>query len=255
MLQAQEIRLVSYSPGATQTLIDLNQATLIVGATSWCPLPQSHPAPRKCDVFNPDLESLIQLKPSCVILPRLANPLWANRCQQAGFKVLLLSAENNNSAASDIRSLGALVNQKDLAEKIARSLEGKSSPDTQSLLIIWDGMMAGENSYLGNPLKTAGYHSPLTDNTWQKVDWETVARLKPDGFLWIENNPNDSAITPSAQHLAELKKIPVVQNLASVQNGRVYGTTSGSDWLPGSGLVRAMEKLRGIPALNGVKPQ
>lgn len=254
LLGAQEQRIVSYSPGATQTLIDLNAADQIVAATAWCPLPTNHPATRNCDVFNPDLESLIQLQPSCVILPRLANPLWANRCQQAGLKVLILSAENQNSVATDIRALGAMVKQSSQAEKFAQRLETRWMQKNLSLLIIWDGMMAGENSYLGNPIAAAGYHSPLTNCTWQKLDWETVAKIKPDVFLWIENNPNNSSITPSEQRLSELRKIPAVKNLVGVQNGQVYGTASGSDWLPGTGLCRVVQKLKEMPIIKQEKP-
>ena len=254
MLDAQELRIVSYSPGATQTLIDLNCADKIVGATAWCPLPQGHPAARTCDAFNPDLESLLQLKPSCVILPRLANPLWANRCQQAGLKVLVLAAENKNSVADDVRSLGVLVHQESLAEKWAQKLEAKPTPKIRSLLIIWDGMMAGEHSYLGGPITVAGYYSPLANLAWQKLDWETVAQIKPDAFLWIENNPQNSNLIFSESRQAELKKVPAVRKLASVQNGQVFSTTSGSDWLPGTGLGRAIAKLRALPAPNSVKP-
>jgi len=253
-LVAQELRVVSYSPGATQTLIDLNAADKIVGATAWCPLPKDHPASRTCDAFNPDLESLLQLKPTAVILPRLANPLWANRCQQAGLKVLLLSTEDKNSVVNDVRVIGTFIQQKESAEQYAQQLEAKPAANCRRLLIIWDGMMAGENSYLEGPITGAGYHSPLANTTWQKLDWEIVARIKPDVFLWIENNRNNSNIIPSESRLAELRKVPAVQNLVSVQNGHVYGTTSGSDWLPGTGLRRVIDKLKEIPIIRQGNP-
>jgi ABC-type Fe3+-hydroxamate transport system substrate-binding protein len=254
LLGAQELRVVSYSPGATQTLIDLKATDKIVGATAWCPLPKDHPASRTCDAFNPDLETLLQLKPTAVILPRLANPLWANRCQQAGLKVLVLSAEDKNSVANDIRAIGTFIQQKESAEQYAQQLEAKPAANRRSLLIIWDGMMAGENSYLEGPITGAKYHSPLANTTWQKLDWEIVARIKPDVFLWIENNRNNSNIIPSESRLAELRKVPAVQNLVSVQNGQVYGTTSGSDWLPGTGLCQAIDKLKEIPTKTHLNP-
>ena len=246
LLDADELRIASYSPGATQILIDLNCADKIVGASAWCPLPKNHPASRNCDVFNPDLETLILLRPTYVILPRLANPLWANRCKEAGINIVLLSAENRNSAAIDIRSIGQIVQQNELAEKFAQRIESKSKDNQRSLLIIWDGMMAGENSYLENPMKAAGYHSPLVNTAWQKLDWETIAQIKPDVFLWIENNSVNSGITPSPKHLAELKNISAIKNIEGVQKGNVFATTSGSDWLPGTGLIQALGKMRGI---------
>ena len=76
-------RIASYSPGATQTLVDLGCGPRLVAVTRWCPLPPTHPAVRTCDAFNPDLETLLQAKPDLVVLPRLANPLWAERCAKA----------------------------------------------------------------------------------------------------------------------------------------------------------------------------
>jgi ABC-type Fe3+-hydroxamate transport system substrate-binding protein len=254
LLGADELRIVSYSPGATQTLIDLNCADKIIGASAWCPLPKNHPAVRTCDVFNPDIELLIKLKPTCVILPRLTNPLWANRCKQAGFNIILLSSENKNSVASDVRLIGATVKQNVLAEKIAQTLEEKSGKKSRRLLIIWDGMMAGEDSYLGNPMEAAGFQSPLTGMSWQKLDWEVIAKIKPDLFLWIENNQANSPIVVSEQHLSELLNVPAVKDLSSVKNRQVYATTSGSDWLPGTGLCRSIDKLKALPSPKSDKP-
>ena len=68
-LTAGEHRIASYSPGATQTLLDLGCSAEIVMATRWCPLPKEHPAVRDADVFLPDLEKLLTTKPDLVIIP------------------------------------------------------------------------------------------------------------------------------------------------------------------------------------------
>ena len=90
----------------TQTLLDLGCAEEIVMATRWCPLPKDHPAARDADVFLPDLERLLKTRPDLVILPRMANPLWAEKCAQAGLRTIVLHAEARNSVRKDIRLLG-----------------------------------------------------------------------------------------------------------------------------------------------------
>ena len=94
--EAEERRIACYSPGATQTLIDLGCATEIVAATPWCPLPKTHSATRDCDVFQPDLERLLLKKPTLVILPRMANPLWAARCARAGLPGIEMTADHHD---------------------------------------------------------------------------------------------------------------------------------------------------------------
>ncbi len=243
---AEKIRVASFSPGATQTLIDLGLSDNIVAATPWCPLPTSHPASRDCDIFNPDLEKLLKIKPDLCILPRLANPLWANRCRSAGLNVLLLSPESAHAVPDDIRLIGRALQKAPEAESLANYFLRQPRLLQKKILIIWDGMMAGRDSYLGDPLARAAHISPLAQATWQKLDWEMVVQANPDCILWIESRPDNSPIVSSEKHLQELRKIPAVKDLSCVKNSQIYETTSGSDWLPGSGLIRASEKVFGL---------
>jgi len=253
-IAAEPLRIASYSPGATQTLIDLNYASQIVAATKWCPLPAQHTASRDCDVFNPDLEKLLQKKPTLVILPRLANPLWAERCRQAGFNVLVLSPENKNSVADDISLIGKAVGQENLASDLILALGKNRSVSAKKLLVIWDGMMAGKNSYLAGPLEKSGFELPLPDSTWIKCDWEMIARFNPDVILWINNNPVDGPITLSAERLREFADLPAVREVNAVKNKKIFSTYSGCNWLPSSSLFSACSKmitLLDTPQLEG----
>ncbi len=238
-------RIASYSPGATQTLLDLGLGGRIVAATRWCPLPKAHPAARDCDAFNPDLETLLRTKPDLVILPRLANPLWAERCERAGLRVLVLRPESATSAQQDITSLAQATGR----ETAARELIAKTPPPTRAtktLLVIWDGMMAGPDAYVAWPLRQAGFVSPLATGTWIKLDWETLLKADPDAVLWVESAPENQPISPSEKHLKELSEIVGIKELKLVKSKQVYSTQSGSDWLPGSGLVQIAEQLRAI---------
>jgi ABC-type Fe3+-hydroxamate transport system substrate-binding protein len=251
---AEPMRIVSYSPGATQTLIDLNCSSQIVAVTKWCPLPDQHLASRDCDVFNPDLEKLLQKKPTLVILPRLANPLWADRCRQAGLNVLVLSPENKNSVYEDVRLIGEAVHQEKLASSLISTLEKpQHTKPTKKLLLIWDGMMAGENSYLAGPLENVGYYLPVSDVTWIKCDWEMIAKSNPDVILWINNNPVDGPITLSTDHLHDFEKLPAVREISAVKNKKVFSTNSGCNWLPSSSLLNACLKMNKLLADNDLE--
>ena len=140
-------RIASYSPGATQTLLDLGSSAQIVATTRWCPLPKAHPAVRTCDAFNPDLETLLQAKPELVILPRLANPLWAERCTRAGLKIIILQTESPDSVTRDLELLGEATHQQVAAKALRAQLDRPPASGPRTLLIVWDGMMAGPDAY------------------------------------------------------------------------------------------------------------
>jgi ABC-type Fe3+-hydroxamate transport system substrate-binding protein len=237
-------RIASFSPGATRTLIDLGAAGRVVAATRWCPLPATHPATRDCDVFNPDLERLQRAKPDLVILPRTSNPLWAERCRGAGLKVLVLSPENKTSVATDIRLIAeALDSPKTQVERLTKELEGIPALKPAKLLIIWDGMMAGPDTYLVAILQRTGFKSALASGGWVKLDWEILAQAQPDAVLWIESGPTDSPLVFSEKRKEYLSQVSLVKQLNFFKADLVFETSSGSEWLPGTGLLQVIPKL------------
>lgn len=242
-LHAGEQRIASYSPGATQTLIDLGCLQQIVMGTRWCPLPKDHAAARDADVFQPDLERLLRVKPDLVILPRMANPLWAEKCAQAGLRTLILHPESAHSVSADIRQLGAATGLSEAAQKISDQLTARSAQKRATIVVVWDGVMAGPESYLAEPLAAAGFTSALAQGAWVKMDWELLASTRPAAILWIQNSSAAGPIELSPDKILEMARIPHVRDLPCVKNGRIYRAKSGSNWLPGSGLVKIYPEL------------
>lgn len=237
-------RIASYSPGATRTLGEFDATPQVVAATRWCPLPTGHPATRDCDVFNPDLERLLRAKPDLVILPRTSNPLWAERCRGAGLKVLVLAPESATSALADIRLIGTALGRAPKAiRRLTQPLEDIPAMAPRKLLVVWDGMMAGPDSYLALPLRAAGLKSALRQGGWVKLDWETLAQAQPDAVLWVDSTPIDGAISPSEKRWCEMSQVSAVKELMCIKERLVFTTSSGAHWLPGAGLIQLQPKL------------
>jgi ABC-type Fe3+-hydroxamate transport system substrate-binding protein len=242
-LSAAGHRIASYSPGATQTLLDLGCAEEIVMATRWCPLPKDHPAARDADVFLPDLERLLKTKPDLVILPRMANPLWADKCAKAGLRTIVLHTESHDSVRKDINLLGEATGRGQAAKEIVGRMAAGSSASQKKIIIIWDGVMAGPESYLAEPLAHAALRSGLSQGTWVKFDWELLAAANPDAVIWIQNAETNGSIEAHPEKIAEMGRIPAIKDLTCVNKRRVYQAKSGSNWLPGSGLQKILPDL------------
>lgn len=242
-------RIASFSPGATRTLTDLGAGEEIVAATRWCPLPKNHPAPRTCDAFTPDMEKLQSVRPELVILPRLANPLWAERCRKAGFRTLVLEPESSASVAADIISIGEAVGRKPAAQELAARL-GPAHLDAgprRTVAVIWSGVTAGEDSYLAGPLETFGFTLVPSKGSWNRLDWETLAAADPRLIIWVEEASQDGPVIKSEAKRTQLSQVPAVKDVMAVREGSVYVAPSGSEWLPGSGLVSLRARLRDLP--------
>lgn len=242
-LGAGERRIASYSPGATQTLIDFGCADTIVMATRWCPLPKAHPAARDADVFLPDLERLLKTKPDLVIIPRMANPLWAEKCAKAGLRTLVLHPESRDSSRKDVTLLGAATGRTEAAKEFGLLMTARPSAPQKKIIIIWDGVMAGPESYLAEPLAHAALRSGLGQGAWVKFDWELLAAANPDAVLWIQNAEANGTISAHPEKISEMARIPVIKDLSCLKKGHVYQAKSGSNWLPGSGLQKILPEL------------
>ncbi len=242
-LGAGERRLASYNPGATRTLLDLGGSAEIVMATRWCPLPKEHPAARDADVFLPDLERLLQARPGLVILPRMTNPLWADKCARAGLRTLVLHPESADSVRADILALGDAIGRSETARRLADQLAGRPKAPTRSLLVIWEGVMAGPDSYLAGPMAAAGWRSALPSGTWPKFDWERLVAAKPDAVLWISNATEDGAIIRSEEKIRAIGLLSLVRELPCARNGHVFQVDNRSNYLPGSGLCNVVPEL------------
>lgn len=242
-------RVASFSPGATRTLTDLGAAEEIVAATRWCPLPKDHPAPRTCDAFAPDMEKLQSTRPELVILPRLANPLWAERCRKAGYRTLVLEPESPASVAADIIAIGEAVGRKPAAKELAVRL-GPAHLDADprcAAAVIWSGVTAGEDSYLAGPLSTFGFTLVPAKGSWNRLDWETLAAANPRLIIWVEESPQDGPVLKSEAKREQLGQVPALKDVMAVRDGAVYVAPSGSEWLPGSGLVSLRARLKDLP--------
>lgn len=245
-LHADGHRIASYSPGATQTLLDLGCSGEIVMATRWCPLPKEHPAARDADVFLPDLERLLRARPDLVILPRMANPLWAEKCAQAGLRTLVLNRETSTSVSTDILLIGEAAGRASEAARLAKELRQGATRSSRTIVVIWDGVMAGPDSYLTEPLAAAGLKPALSEGSWVKFDWELLALSKPDIVLWVQNASADRPVAPHPQKTEEMKRIPAIRELDCVRSRRIYQADSASNWLPGSGLTKVIGQLASL---------
>ncbi len=245
-LSAGEHRIACYSPGATQTLLDLGCSAEIVMATRWCPLPKAHTAARDADIFLPDLERLLNAKPDLVIIPRMANPLWADKCAKAGLRVVLLHPESRDSVSRDILLLGQATGRAETAKKIVDGFAPRPTAPARTIIMVWDGVMAGPDSYLAEPLAHAGLKSALNMGSWVRFDWELLAASNPDAVLWIKNSDANGPGRVSQEKIREMSRIPAIKDLPCLRQHRIYEATSGSNWLPGSGLSKISDTLISI---------
>lgn len=240
---AEPPRVASFSPAATRIMIDLGAAEHICAATRWCGLPDGHAARRDCDAFEPDLESLRSSRATHAILPRLANPMLAERVRSLGIEVVVLAPEAPDSPAADITTLAEALGLREKGRRlIARRTETVRQPCGKRVLIIWDGVCAGPKSYLSWVIRHAGGDVAIDAGAWPAWDIEMASRSRPDIVLRLGN---EGPVRPEIDSVAlrQWRATPGLRSTPAGENGRIYRAKAGSDWLPASGLPEAAATL------------
>lgn len=244
-IQAAETppRIASFSPAATRILVDLGAGADLVAATRWCDLPAGHPAQRTCDAFEPDAEALRASGASLVILPRLANPMLAERVRSLDLRSHVLASESADSPADDIASLARLTGRTEQGRRLLAARETcRQHPTGKRVLIVSDGVCAGPSSYLAWAIRAAGAEPAPASGAWPEWDIEQVARSKPDVVVYLTDK-GPALPEVEEQALAHWRQTPGLRATPAAETGCVYHLKMTSDWLPASGLPAAAATL------------
>lgn len=239
-------RIASFSPAATRILADLGCTKQIVSVTRWCELPDGHSATRTCDAFEPDVEALLKSGATLAVLPRLANPLLANRIRSAGIHTTVLSEESPESPAKDIHILGEITGRLSESKKLlAARTVFKNAPSGKRVLIVWDGVCAGPLSYLSWAIRAAGAEPAPLQGAWPTWDIEEVVRSKPDIVIFLQTS-GPAKVELDKMNLEKWGNLPGLKSTPAAKNGSIFHLKPNTDWLPASGQPEVAKIIAGL---------
>ena len=119
-------RVVSLAPSITEMLFALGLDEQIVGVTEFCDFPAAAKAKSKVGYANPNLESLVALRPELIIAPRefhRANVLA--KLEELKIPVLLLEATSVENIFSHIHTLGRIFDRSTEAHAMTAAMRSR----------------------------------------------------------------------------------------------------------------------------------
>ena len=238
-------RAVSLAPSITESIFAIGGGDRLVGVTSYCNYPeQARSIPKVGDTLNPNLETIISLKPEVVFvstasqIERFTNALTAN-----GVAVYILNPESFRGVTRDLRQLGELFGTSDRAEKVVADLERRAlyvsevvgGKPVVPVFVQFSKeplFTIGRQSFLNEVLKTAGTVSVTADveSAFPKLSKETAATLQPEAIILSQSDDN---VEPN----------DAFKDSPAVKNGNVYTVNADILSRPGPRLVDAMELI------------
>ncbi len=186
-------RIVSMSPGITQTLVDLGLEEKIVGRSPFCnSIDQSVPVIG--DYHDVDFERLLSLKPTVVLVQATQaqkNTHLKKLADSGSFSLHFWPLDSIDdikqvyNKASDIfsdspKEFEMSVSEVPLAERVLIVTQGTD---------VSAGLCFGLNTYLDDVIKSMGLENALEREGWTMLSLEDVANLKPDRILIVSDTP------------------------------------------------------------------
>ncbi len=246
---------VSLAPSLTDAVVAIGAADSLAAVSRYCRLPDSLNLPRVGAYHDPDLEALVMLRPSGLLL---ANPMpeLEERLSQLKIPCLHFPQDRITEIIDGVSRLGKLLNHEIEAQELAGELEKLSQPaacegELPRVLIvasraseagppaqIW---CIGQGSWLSDLLKTACAQNALADSrpALPLVSREGLMFIDPD--LIIELWPEDFTLRDSLSLASDWKAWPELQ---AVRNGRVHVFKRRELQVPGPALPVSLELIK-----------
>ncbi len=220
MIPDGPLRLVSLSPSLTEIVYALGREDWLVGVTDFCDYPPAaRGKPRVGGTITPNLERVLQVRPSLVLATAEGNPRdLVGQLTRVGIPIFALKPDGYAGILDSIRLLGrvlqaeapaaALVRAMDeQAARIQRAVAGRPRP--RVLYLVWSdpAIAAGPASFIHDLIRIAGGENVVRVPTvpYPRVSLEEIVARAPEVIL-------------VASHLDAMDRPPTVA-LGSVWRG------------------------------------
>jgi iron complex transport system substrate-binding protein len=256
------LRIVSLAPGATETLFAAGAGDQIVATVEYAVSPPAaRRIPRIGDVTAVDMERLVRLHPSVVVVwPGGWNPAQIAKMAALGIPLYRQQVNSLDDLAPSVRRLGLLAGTSAVAEPAARELEDRiarvrreyaNSHPPSVLLEVWNHPIytIGGTQLLSDALAACGARNAFSDLRVLAPAINTEAVIARDPDVIVVAPPPGKGGT----WLAEWRRFPT---LKAVRTGALIDFPDERLIRLGPSVVEATEGLcRAIAGRPLVVPQ
>jgi iron complex transport system substrate-binding protein len=243
-------RVVSLAPSITEMLFALGLDEQVVGVTEFCDFPAGAAGKPKVGYANPNLESLIALRPDMIVAPRefhRANVLA--KLDELKIPVFLLEATSLENIFSHIHQLGRIFDRSPTAHAMTQAMRqrmveiiGRAEhlPRTRVLYVINSQPLisVGPGSYIHQMIGLVGGINIASGASaaYPRLTMETVLKEDPEILIF----PRGSVETVPRSEQQEWRRWTT---LTAVQQNRLREVSANALNRPGPRVMEGLEEL------------
>lgn len=243
-------RVVSLAPSITEMLFALGLDEQIVGVTEFCDFPAAAATKPKVGYANPNLESLLALRPDMVVAPRefsRANILA--KLDELKVPVFLIDATSLENIFSHIHQLGRIFDRSTAAHAVTLAMRRRMTeisslveplPRRRVLYVLNSRPLitVGPGSYIHQMIGLAGGINIASDASapYPRLEMETVLKANPEVIIF----PMGSAETVPRSEQQEWHRWTT---LSAVQQNHLREVSANALNRPGPRVMEGLEQL------------
>ncbi len=244
--------IVSLLPSLTETLCALEYEDSIVGRSNYCSYPPEKVSKIASmgDCINPNLEQIIRLKPSVVLLGSMQEDL-SKKLKSFGIKSEIFKISDIKDIYSAIKRIGDIINRPKKADSLVLYISGKldsiSNLNTGKkkpvLFVVGrnSGTLSGvvtvnKKGFLSELLEISGGETIFPDLklTWAKVSVEEIIRRNPHYIM----EPSGMGNPQNA-----FKAWSELKTTYAAKHNNIHILNGDHFFIPGPRIVKTAEEL------------
>lgn len=191
-------RIVSLAPSVTEMLYAIGSGEQVVGVTDFCDYPPDARRKPKIGYSQPNLESLVALKPDLVLAPReFLRPDLLAALEQLKIPVYALEARTIEDVLGHVQTLGRMLGRSEAADALAQDMrrriaevkartESRPRPRLLDVLNSEPLITVGPGSFIHQLIELAGGTNVAYRATvpYPRLSMEEVIHQDPEIILF-----------------------------------------------------------------------
>jgi iron complex transport system substrate-binding protein len=264
-------RIVSLSPGLTETLFAVGAGDRVVGVTRFCQWPpEAAKRPNVGGFLDPNYEAIVALRPDLVVIMP-SHKEHRTEFERLGLHYAVVDQTLLSDILASVLTLGKFCGVEENARKIETDLRVRmdavrvrAEAMSRPTVLLSSGRdlrakkldevyIVGRRTFLGDLLKIAGGENAFPDAVvdYPALSGEAILRLNPDVIVEFANGLKELGLAPE-DAVAPWRSLP---GLKAAEQGRVAILEGAHLTIPGPRVVETLEALaRAIHPEWGTSP-
>ncbi len=234
VIEEKPEKIISISPQTTENLFAVGAGEQVIGVTTYADYPEEATKVDKIGtITEPNIEKIVAMEPDLVIAASVNKIETIERLKELNIKVAGFKADSVNIALENIKKIGKITGNQDIAEQVTAEMYIKISKmknlidkklannDRPKVFYeLWSDPLytAGVDNFIDDLIHMAGGFNigRLAETQWPQFSLEKLLVEDPEVYI---STPHSAEMRVSKESIKNRERF---KNITAIKNDRVH---------------------------------